>query len=75
MWKSSVRLCFFDGFAAAAAARGALRGWLADQLSDPDRGDELLHAVIIEVNRGAFRVRLRYDSDAVLLVADRLPFD
>jgi len=68
-------LCFFNGLAAAATSRRTLGGWLADQLGAPDRGDELLHAVIIEINRGSFRVRLRNDAHAVLVVPDRLPFD
>jgi len=67
-------LRFLYGFAAGAAARGGLRGGLADQLRGPDGGDELFHAVIVEINGGAFRVGLRDGTHAVLLVTNGLPF-
>jgi len=64
----------FGGFAAAAALGGAADGGFADQLGGPDRGDELLQSVAIEINRGAFEVRLGDSANAVLLVTNCLAF-
>lgn len=73
--KDKLRGDFFCGLAAAAAARGRLSGWLADQFRGPDGRDELLEAVIIEIDGGAFGVRFGHDAHSVLLVPNRLPFD
>jgi hypothetical protein len=54
--KTVTKLSFLGGLAAAATARGPLGGWLADQFGGPDRGNELFHAVIIEINRSTFGI-------------------
>lgn len=66
---------FFCGFAPAATFGGALGGRLADQLGDPDGSDELLHAMVIEVNAGAFGVGLGDDTGAVLIMTNGLSLD
>jgi hypothetical protein len=49
-------LGFLRGFAAAAAAGGGLSGSFADEFGGPDGSDELLYAVIVEINRGSISV-------------------
>jgi hypothetical protein len=67
-------LGLLGGFAAAAALRGAADGRLTHKLSGPNRGDELLHAMAIEINRSALEIRLCYGAHAVLLMTNRLAF-
>jgi hypothetical protein len=66
---------FLDGLAAAAAARGALRGRLANEFGNPNGRDEFLGAVIVEINRGAIGIGLGHNAETVLVVADRLPLN
>ena len=68
-------MLLFHGFAAAAAAHGTVGGGLADQLRTPNRGDELLHSVIVEIDAGALVIRFGDGAQAVLRVADSLPFN
>jgi hypothetical protein len=65
---------FLYRLAAAAAAGGLFRGGLSDQFSNPHRCDELLHSVIVKINRGSFRIRFGYDANSILLVPDCLTF-
>jgi hypothetical protein len=74
--RQKARYCelrFLGGFAAAAAARGRLRGCFADEFGGPHRSDEFLYAVIVKINRRAIGIRLRNRAHAVLLVTYRLP--
>ena len=66
---------FFRRLAAAAALGRAFRGSFAHQFGGPDGGDEFLHAVIIEIDGGAFVVGFGDDAHAVLLVTNGLSFD
>jgi len=61
-------------FAAAAALRGPADGRIAHQLGSPNRGDELLHPMAIEIDGGALACGLGHGAEAVLLVTYRLPF-
>ena len=58
--------------AAAAAACGAVRGNVADHFGGPNRSYKFLYAVVVEIDRRAFRIRFRDDAYPVLLVTDRL---
>jgi len=67
-------LGFFCGFAAAAALGGTPDGRLADQLGGPNRGDEFLYSVAIEIDGGALDRGFGNSADAVLLVTNGLAF-
>src|SRR5579862_3655836 len=68
------KILLFHGFAAAATAHGTVGGGLADQLRTPNRGDELLHSMIVEIDAGPLVIRFGDGAQAVLRVADGLPF-
>jgi hypothetical protein len=68
-----MRLLFY-AFTAAAAAHGPIRGRFTDQLGAPDGRDELLHAMVVELDRGAIRVRICDRTKAILTVANGLTF-
>src|SRR5271170_762897 len=67
-------LRLLGGLAAATALRRRRGGWLTHQLCGPNCCNKLLHTMIVKINRGALRIRLRHDSHSVLLVAYGLPF-
>jgi hypothetical protein len=68
-------LDFFGTFAPTASLGGALGGRFADQLGNPNGGDEFLDAVVIEVDAGALGVGFGDDACAVLLVTNGLTLD
>jgi hypothetical protein len=49
-------------------------GWFPDKLRRPNGCNELLYAMVIEIDGGAFNVGLCDRAKAILLVADSLSF-
>jgi hypothetical protein len=67
-------LGFLGGLAPAATLGWALRGGLTNQFRAPNRSNEFLQAVIVEIDGGSIVVGFRDDAHAVLIVTDGLPF-